>query len=1188
MLFCCTLTGLSVFFFSCHSSPSLFKKISSDKSNIHFINSIAENDSVNPIDLEFLYNGSGVGVGDFNNDGLPDLYFAASMVSNKLYLNKGGLSFKDITEQAKVNGQGEWFDAVTVADINNDGLEDIYLCANIKKDPNKRKNLLYINQGPDADKIPVFKEMAAEYGLADTTFSVNAAFFDYDNDGDLDMFLLTNKLAKRDIEQFSVNRLDTTHIDYDKLFRNDWNDSLKHPVFTNVSKEAGIIHPGYGLGVSIVDINKDGWKDIYVTNDFYGSDLLYINNKNSTFSEKVKQYFKHTSQNAMGNDIADINNDGLADILALDMNAEENYRKKKNMNGNNYNIYRNMMWEGLMLQYVRNTLQLNMGPRVNDNDSIGDPVFGDIGFYAGVAETDWSWTPSIADFDNDGNRDIIITNGYPKDITDHDFAAFRNTAYNIATREQLSEQIPQIKIPNYALKNSGNLKFENVTKSWGMDEPSFSNGAVYVDLDNDGDLDYVINNINEEAFVYENTVNDPGKLNVNYLDIQFKGNDKNLDGLGAWAEIYYEGKQTQVYENSPYRGYLSTVDNKAHFGLGKTLVIDSVIIRWPNHTKQVINKVPVNQLLKVDIKNANLTDNWDRTPKADKAFFTDITSFSGINYSHQETDYIDFNVERLLPHKFSQYGPGLAAGDIDKNGLDDIFVGGNRNFPARFFLQQPNGKFTTKELSFITVPATPRPENLGILLFDADNDGDLDIYCTSGSNEFAPNTKNYQDQLYTNDGKGNFALDTLALPLNYTSKSCVKAVDFDNDGDLDIFIGGRVSPGRYPEPVSSFIYRNDSKNGVIKFTDVTNEVAKELKNIGLVCDALWTDFDNDGWVDLILAGEWMPVTFLKNKNGKFENITALSGVQNETGWWNSIAGGDFDNDGDIDYVIGNLGENSFYRASTEYPVSIYAKDFDNNKSYDAISTVFLKDLQGNKKEYTAQNRDDVMEQLPVLKKRFLTYKSFAETDFNHLFTKEQLKDAIALHATNFKSCFLKNTGNGKFEMIPLPAMAQLAPLYGMIADDFNDDGNLDIAVCGNDFGTEVTNGRYDAMNGLLLLGNGKGNFTAQTILQSGLFIPGDARALIKLKSADNKYLIASSQNKGPLKIFRQNTTNQKLISFQPDDKSAIITLQNGLTRKEEFYQGNSFLSQSSPFISINPFVKKAEIINNKGQKRVLQ
>jgi hypothetical protein len=1197
-------TVLTVVIACRHSgSNTLFRKISSGKSGIHFNNAIVENDSINPIDLEFLYNGGGVAAGDFNNDGMTDLYFTASTVSNKLYLNEGNFSFKDITDEANVTGENQWSNAASVIDINNDGWEDIYVCATIKKNPLQRKNILYINQGLNKNNVPVFNEMAKEYGLADTSYSVHAAFFDYDNDGDLDMYLLTTKLTQRDAFRFSVNKIDTNRADVDKLFRNDWNEVAGHPFFTDISKEAGIIHSGFGLGICVSDINKDGWKDIYIANDFFGDDLFYINNRNGTFTNKAHEYFKHTSRNAMGNDIADINNDGLDDIITVDMNPEDNYRKKKNMSGNNYYIYQNMLYENKTLQYVRNTLQLNMGPRINSNDSIGEPVFGDISFMTGVAETDWSWNPSIADFDNDGNRDIIITNGYPRDVTDHDFGAFRSKMSNIATKKQLIDEIPQIKIPNYAFRNKGNLAFDNVTALWGMKEPSFSNGAIYADLDNDGDLDYVINNINEAAFIYENTTNTQKKITANYLEVQFAGDEKNLKGIGAWAEIYYDKNKMQAYENNPYRGYLSTVDTKAFFGLGNISLIDSVIFRWPGNKKQRLEKVKANQILKADIKNAVLADNWNNLVITNNNIFRDITGISGINYRHTETDVIDFNTERLLPHKLSQYGPGLAAGDIDGNGLDDIFIGGTGDLPGTLLLQQNNGKFTKKEIVLPAWPDLRRPENMGVLLFDADGDGDPDLYCASGSNQFLANTKNYQDHFFVNDGRGNFTLDTSALPINHTSKSCIKASDFDNDGDLDLFLGGRVLPGKYPQPVSSFIYRNDSKDGKIEFTDVTKEVAPGLQQIGLVCDALWTDFDNDGFTDLIIAGEWMPVSFFKNDNGKLKNVTAQTGIGDQTGWWNSLAAGDFDNDGDIDYIAGNLGKNSFYRPGKEYPVSIYAKDFDNNGGYDAIPVVFLKDQTGTLKKFTAQNRDDIVEQLPVVKKRFLTYKDFATADIHKLFTPAELKDALLLQANNIASCLIINNGNarlnparmtrsdgdkagqGKFELHPLPAMAQLSPLYGMVVDDFNSDGNLDVAISGNDFGTEVTNGRYDALNGLLLLGDGQGNFIPQSILQSGLFIPGDGKALIKLKGADNNYLLAASQNRGPLKIFRSKNNGQKLIPVQSTDKMITITLKNGKTRKEELYYGTSFLSQSSRFICIDSTMRKVEIIDYRGNKR---
>ncbi len=1118
------LSILMIFYFcfvGCKPELSRFNKIPSSHSGITFNNIVTENDSINPLDMEFLYNGGGVAVGDFNNDGLSDLYFTASMVPNKLYLNRGGLHFDDITQKALTEGKGRWSNGASVIDINNDGFLDIYVCATIRTNPEERRNLLYVNQGMNNDSIPVFKEMAADYGLADTSFSVHAAFLDYDNDGDLDMYLLTTKLAKRAATDFSSNKFEPDLSDVDKLFRNDWNESLKHPVFTDVSKEAGIIHPGFGLGISVADINRDGWKDIYVANDFYGSDLLYINNRKGGFDNEIKTYLKHTSQNAMGNDIVDINNDGLADIFTVDMNPEDNFRKKKNMNSNNYFIYQKQVFENIMLQYVRNTLQLNMGPAQVD-DSTRHPVFSDISFYTGTAETDWSWSVLVADGDNDGKRDIFITNGYPRDITDHDFTSFRSKTERYVTKKELIDEIPQVKIPNYTFHNKGDLHFENVGGLWGMAESSFSNGAAIVDLDNDGDLDYVINNINDEAFLYENTTRNSNDSVSNFLSIQFRGNQQNAYGIGAVTTIYYGNGQQQVYENSPYRGYLSTLDTKAFFGLGTNKIVDSAVIIWPNNKKEIIKNIAVNQSVTADIKNATIDYFWQNSGIT-VALFTDISSETGINYRHNERDYIDFDKEKLIPHKLSEYGPHLAVADIDGNGLDDVFVGGSGDYPGKFFLQQKDGKFISKKLPPLTGKDPRQPENTGVVFFDADNDGDPDLYCSSGSNEYIANTKNYQDQFFINKGGGNFVFDTsTAFPVNYTSKSCVKAADFDGDGDLDLFLGGRSLPGKYPYPVSSFIYRNDSKNGKIIFTDITKNIAPGLKNIGMVCDAVWTDFDNDKTIDLILVGEGMPITFFKNNAGTFVNITAQSGLSSSLGAWNSIVAGDFNKDGLTDYVAGNLGLNSFYRASEEFPVNIYAKDFDGNGVTESIVTVFLKDKNGIKKEFPAFNRDDIMSQLPGLKKKMLTYKAFGEADINGIFSNELLKDALKLTMNNFASSLILNKGGGRFSVSPLPAYAQFAPIFEMIADDFDGDGNPDLALSGNDFGNEVTNGRYDAFNGLVLKGDGAGHFISMPIAKSGLFIPGNGKALVKLKGAGDSYLLMSSENRGPLRVFRKS------------------------------------------------------------------
>jgi enediyne biosynthesis protein E4 len=614
-----------------------------------------------------------------------------------------------------------------------------------------------------------------------------------------------------------------------------------------------------------------------------------------------------------------------------------------------------------------------------------------------------------------------------------------------------------------------------------------------------------------------------------------------------------------------------------------------VVIEWPGGKEQMLRQVRANQVISVDIRNAVLPQHAGtrKNEPVAKPLFADITAGVGVQYIHHEIDHIDFNTEKLLPHKLSQYGPSLAAGDLDGNGLDDIFIGTSAGeHEQHYLLQMPGGKFLIKEMPAVTYRDARLPENLGTLIFDADGDGHPDIYCVSGSNEFAAGTKNYQDRLWINDGKGHFKLDTAAIPVNYSSKSCVKAADFDHDGDLDLFIGGRVLPGNYPLPVSSFIYRNDSRPGHPKFTDVTDAVAPGLRDIGMVCDALWTDFDNDGWVDLIVVGEWMPITLFKNEHGKLVNVTAQSGLSSEIGWWNSITAGDFDNDGDIDYIVGNLGLNSFYRADKEHPLGIYAKDFDGNQSLDAIITAWLPDEDGIRKEFPVASRDEIMKQLPGLKKKFLTYKEYGRAKFSDLFSKEELQGALVKHANNFSSCYLENLGNGKFRMHALPAMAQLAPIYGMVTDDFNQDGNLDIALSGNDYGTEVGTGRYDAMNGLVLLGDGKGNFTPQTILQSGLYIPGDGKALIKLKGAGDNYLLAASQNGGPLKIFADHTTGP-LIGLRPDDRIILYTLKDGGVRREECYYGTSFLSQSSRFIQAGALVQKIEAINAKGEKRIL-
>ncbi|MEN9570446.1 MAG: hypothetical protein RL172_1677, partial [Bacteroidota bacterium] len=931
---------------SCKNTSTRFALLDSTKTNLRFNNYIQETDSVNIIDLSNVYNGGGVGIGDFNNDGLQDIYFTGNLVPNKLFLNQGKLTFKDITSQAKVSGEGKWCRGVSVVDINADGLLDIYVCATINPDSAKRQNILYINNGMDKNGVPSFTDKAAEYGLNDPGYSTMAAFFDFDNDGDLDVYVAANQIT--DLDNPNVYKKlaqDGSFRSTGKLYKNDWNDSLKHGYFTNYSKQANTGIEGYAHAVVATDINQDGYTDLYITNDYLSNNILYINNGNGTFTDKAKTYFKHTSSNAMGQDVIDINNDGLADVVELDMNPRDNFRKKMFLAPNNYQMYQNTEYYGYQFQYVRNTVQLNQGPRVNEKDSIGDPVFSETSFFCNVAETDWSWTPLVTDFDNDGNRDMIITNGFPKDITDHDFGVFRQKAFSLVTKKELLAEIPAVKIANYAFKNNGDVTFSDVTEEWGINQPTFSNGAAYADLDNDGDLDFVINNINDNASVYQNTTVDNNKETSNYLSINFLGEAQNKNGYGAIATVYYDKNKKQVYENTPYRGYLSSVQAGAHFGMGNITKADSVIIVWPGGKKQVLQNIACNQLIKVNSKDALLTHTYFKDVIAKNTVFTDITSSLGVRYQHHDSDFIDFNIQKLLPHKFTEYGPALAAGDVDNNGLGDIIIGGSKFNHTSLLLQQAGGSFAQKAIG--KTGNAKQAEDMGVLLFDADGDADLDLYVAAGSGETERNTIAYRDELYINDGRGGFVTDTAALPVNLTSKSCVRAADFDKDGDLDLFIAGRVDPWNYPKPVSCFLYRNDSKPGKPAFTDITATAAKTLQNIGLTCDAVFTDFDNDGWPDLLLAGEWMPLTFLKNENGVFKNITQSTGIASQTGWWNSIASGDFDNDGDMDYVAGNLGLNSFYKASDAEPAAIYAKDFDNNGSYDAFPATFIAASKDN-------------------------------------------------------------------------------------------------------------------------------------------------------------------------------------------------------------------------------------------------
>ncbi|MDO6429014.1 VCBS repeat-containing protein [Flavitalea sp. BT771] len=1172
---------------ACHGKPTLFESIPSSHSGIHFNNVITETDSINPMDVVNIYNGGGVGIGDFNNDGLQDIYFGGNQVPGKLYLNKGNFSFEDITDKAGVGGMGRWARGISVVDINNDGLMDIYICNTIYKDPQRRRNILYVNQGMDKEGVPHFKDMAAAYGLDMHGQSTMASFFDYDNDGDLDMYLTVNEASNGEKFSTFLRRNDLNiAASVGKLYRNDMDSSLRHPVFHDVSDAAGIKYEGFGHAASVCDINNDGWKDIYVSDDFLSNNILYINNHDGTFTNRLKDYFKHTSFNSMGQDVVDINNDGLPDVIELDMNPEDNYRKKKMLASDTYLTYQNFDSYGYEYQYVRNTLQINQGPRVGENDSIGAPLFSDIGFMSGISQTDWSWSPMVIDLDNDGLRDLIVTNGFPRDVSDHDFMAYREEHKGMASKKELLGQIPQVKLHNYAFKNKGDLTFSDESAGWGLMKPTFSNGIAYADLDNDGDLDMVINNINDEALVYRNTMREKDTAKTHFLQIRFRGGRENVNGLGAIADIYYDHGKRQTYENNPYRGYLSTMQDVAHFGLGGVKTVDSVVVRWSDGRQQTMRNIGANQVLTVSLADAVGPCLLHQPAVASDALLREITREAGVTYRHHDYDFIDFDIQHLLPHKLSEYCPALAVADLDGNGQDDLVIGGNGVYATHVLLQQADGRFVQQDSLPGTIFHSKVAKDEGILLFDANGDGKQDIYIASGGYELAPGDEGYRDRLYINDGKGHFNQDTLALPRDHTSKFCVRAMDYNHDGKLDLFVSGRVDPWNYPRPVSSCILRNDSEHGKARFTDVTEEVAPALKNIGMVCDALFTDFDGDGQTDLIVVGEWMPVTFLRNVGGRFSNVTAATGAGGLSGWWNSIAAGDFRHTGRTDYIVGNVGLNTLYQASDEYPVYMTAGDLDGNGRTVGVPSLFLPDRNGVKKEFPAAGRDDMTRQINSLKRRFPNYRSFAEATLEQVLTPEQRKRALRWKANMLQSCYLRNDGGGKFTAIPLPNEAQASTINGMVVEDFDGDGNLDVLINGNDFGTSIGIGRYDAFNGLLLKGDGAGGFKPLTMLQSGICIPGNGRALVTLRGAKGGCLVAASQNKGDLRLFAENGRRKAVIA-QADDVTAIISFRDGRQEKKELYYGSSFLSQSTRAIMSSDNVKSIEIINAKGVHRTV-
>ncbi|MEM9857826.1 MAG: CRTAC1 family protein [Bacteroidota bacterium] len=1078
--------------------PQLFEQLSVQQTQVDFSNNLKETLRNNILSYEYFYNGGGVAVGDINNDGLPDLFFTGNQVQDRLYLNRGNLEFEDITESAGLNERLDtWSTGVTMVDINNDGFLDIYVSKSGKLRPTSRENKLYINQGD-----LTFIEEAKEYGLNDRGFSTQALFFDYDLDNDLDMFLINHNVMifYNDDGVALQDKLDP--FVGDKLYRND-NGS-----FVEVGQESGIKQNplGYGLGVAVGDINKDGFPDIYVTNDYDEPDYLYLNNGNGTFTDVIKQQTKHISNFGMGVDIADINNDQLPDIFVADMTPADNYRQKTTMRPMSPDKFYKMVEFGFHHQYMYNSLQLNNG----------DNSFSEIAQFANVSQTDWSWATLLMDFNNDGNRDLFVSNGYRKEISNKDYLNNRKKIIDSAkgtsrqNREQvlkkLIDEIPSAYLPNFIFENKGDLTFADRSKEWGVAVPTYSNGATAADLDNDGDLDLIMNNIDTTAFIFKNNLD-----KNNYLKVDLDGPSGNKSGFGAKIALKL-AQQTLYYEHFLTKGYQSSIEDIIHFGLGEASTIDVLTIRWPDGKMQHLENVKANQQLEIAYSAASILQ--VEPQKDDEPLLTDITSLSGINYEHRENDFNDFEKEILLPHKVSQIGPATAIGDVNGDGLEDIYLGSAAGYSATLYLQNADQRFFEKNMSVFEKDKLH--EDVDAAFFDYDLDGDLDLYIVSGGNEFEPGSMELTDRVYTNDGKGNFKRELTVLPKLKESGSVVRPYDFDSDGDLDLFIGGRLVPGMWPSPASSRLLKNES--GV--FVDVTSEMAPELIDLGLVTDAIWTNLDKDN-VELVIAGEWMPVTIFRKVNDKFENITADCGLNNEVGWWYSLSTADVNSDGVRDLVAGNLGLNYKYKASQEEPFQIYYDDFDNTGSGDIVLGYF-----NDGELFPLRGRQCSSDQMPFIKEKFETYHDFGSASLVDVYGSEALSNALHYKATNFASSVILNTGDS-LKVENLPTFSQLSSVNDILVYDFNQDGQDDLLLAGNMHDVEVETIRNDASYGVLLLNHG-GDFEYIPNREISLFLNGEVRSLelIQLGAAGQGILVGF--NEGPVKLFKINTGTKSL------------------------------------------------------------
>lgn len=1066
-----------------------FQLRSASTSGIDFQNQITETATDNVLAYEYFYNGGGVAAADFNQDGRIDLYFTANMLPNKLYLNKGNWAFEDITGTAGVAGRADgWSTGVTIVDINADGLPDIYLCYSGNKAEALRRNELYINQGPDADGIPTFIESAAQYQLDIPAYTTQALFFDYDRDGDLDCYLLNHSIE--DFQNFDASYVKNQQDPFagDQLLRND------NGVFTNVSTAAGINSSplGFGLGIAASDVNGDGFLDLYVSNDYIEQDYLYINQGDGTFREALQEQMGHISHFSMGSAVADYNNDLLPDILTLDMLPEDNQRQKLLYGPDTYEKYQSMLRNGFFHQVMRNMLQRNNG----------DGTFSEIGQLAGISNTDWSWAALLEDFDNDGWKDLFITNGYLRDYTNRDFVDYYADQRIKEQRGEAADGLLDIiakmestKTHNYFFRNQRDLTFQDQSQAAGFGEALLSNGAIAADLDNDGDLDLVLNNLNAPAHLYENTSASPA---ASYLQIQLEMPGQNRHAIGAKV-ILKTGTQQMMQEFIPSRGFQSAAHTPLHFGLGDVSTVDTLLVLWPNGQQSIQIGVAANQQLKIGSETAVEKP----VAPATKPIFSPIPS--PVPIAHLERGNADFKQQTLLPYGVSGLGPAVAQADVNGDGLEDVFVGGAKLQAAQLYLQQKDGRLQLSEQGAIQKDLVM--EDVVAHFFDANGDGHPDLYVGSGGYQFLAEDLALQDRLYLNDGAGNFSRAPAALPVMRSSTAKVAVADIDGDDDLDIFVASRLVPGQYPVSPNSYLLINDGQGN---FSDQTNERAAALRQAGMLTAALWLDVNQDNTPDLITAGEWEPLRCFLNKNGVLEEAPNFFGQDTE-GWWWSLATADLDGDGDLDLIAGNLGENASWKVRPEEPARLYFGDFDGNGAIDPLMTHYI---QG--KEYPSMSRDNLFGQLAGMRKKFTNYASFADAKITDILPPEQLAGAQLLQAKTGQSVWIENRGKAAWVIHPLPKIAQAAPIFAILPTDVDGDGSTDLILAGNLSETRANMGPWDANYGQLFLNDGQGNFSYVPQSKSGLSLIGDVRSVIQLKDARGKRLLFMRNNRLPL------------------------------------------------------------------------